>query len=259
MPTKRLSMRKIKEVLRLNADGLSQRQIARSCAISRGTVLNIIRRAEQAGIGWPLPDAMSDEALETKLYPPLAIPPDTVRPVPDWPQVYREMKRKSVTLYLLWEEYRATHPTGYQYTWFCIQYRAWLGKRDVVMRQNHRAGEKLFVDYAGQTVPVVIDADTGEVRDAQVFVAVLGASNYTYAEATWTQGLSDWIGSHIRTFDFLGGVVEIVVPDNLKSGVRKPCRYEPELNPTYQDLAVHYGTTVLPARVRKPRDKSWVS
>ena len=257
MPAKRLSMRKIKEVLRLKADGMSQRQIAMSCGISRGTVLNMVRRAEQAGVRWPLPKSMSEEALESKLYPPLKSSPDEVRPAPDWPEVYRQMKRKSVILYLLWQESRTTHPTGYQYTWFCNQYRAWLGKRDVVMRQDHRAGEKLFVDYAGQTVPVV-NPQTGEVRDAQVFVAVLGASNYTYAEATWTQGLPDWIGAHERAFAFLGAVPEIVVPDNLKSGVRKPCRYEPELNPTYHEMAVHYGVSVIPARVRRPRDKAKV-
>jgi transposase len=160
-----------------------------------------------------------------------------------------------VTLFLLWQEYRANHPDGYQYSWFCEHYRAWQGKLDMVMRQDHRAGEKLFVDYAGQTVPI-IDRATGEIREAQIFVAVLGASNYTYAEATWSQSLPDWIGSHVRCLHFLGGVPELVVPDNLRSGVSKAHRYEPDVNPTYQDMASHYGVAVLPARVRKPRDKA---
>jgi transposase len=168
---------------------------------------------------------------------------------------YRELRRKGVTLSLLWHEYKAAHPEGFQYSWFCDQYRAWAGKLDVVMRQEHRAGEKLFVDYAGQTVEVV-DRHTGEVRQAQIFVAVLGASNYTYAEATWTQQLPDWIGAHVRAFEFLGGTSEVVVPDNLRSGVSKAHRYEPDLNPTYAELARHYGVAVLPARARRPRDKA---
>jgi len=162
-----------------------------------------------------------------------------------------------VTLWLLWEEYKAVHPQGYQYTWFCQQYRAWAARTDVVMRQSHRAGEKLFVDYAGLTVPI-IDRTTGEIRQAQVFVAVLGASHYTDAEATWTQGLDDWLMAHVRAFAFFGGVPEIVVPDNLKAGVQATHRYEPDLNPSYAELAAHYGVAVIPARVRKPRDKAKV-
>jgi transposase len=160
-----------------------------------------------------------------------------------------------VTLMLLWEEYRAADPQGFAYSWFCEHYRAWAGKLDVVMRQTHHAGEKLFVDYAGQTVEV-IERASGEVRRAQIFVAVLGASNYTYAEATWTQALPDWIGSHVRAFEYFGGVAEILVPDHLKSGVQRTCRYEPDLNPTYAALANHYGVAVIPARVRRPRDKA---
>lgn len=187
--------------------------------------------------------------------------PRAARTQPDWPVVHRELRRKGVTLTLLWHECRAAHPDGFGYSWFCEQYNAWVGKLDVVMRQEHRAGEKLFVDYAGQTAEVV-DRRTGEIRQAQVFVAVLGASNYTYAEATWTQSLADWIGSHVRAFEFFGGVPELVVPDNLRSGVHKAHRYEPpqpDLNPTYQDLTGHYATAVLPARVRRPRDKSHAS
>ncbi len=167
------------------------------------------------------------------------------------------MQRKGVTLFLLWQEYKAQHPTGYGYTWFCTRYQAWAKKLDFVMRHDHRAGEKLFVDYAGQTVPVQ-DPHTGEIRQAQIFVAVLGASSYTYLEATWSQSLPDWIGAHVRAFEFFDGVPEVLVPDNLRSGVTAAHRYEPELNPTYQDLATHYGGAVIPARSRKPRDKAKV-
>ena len=258
MPAKRLSMRKIREVLRLKwAVGMSNRRIAVSCGIARPTVSEYVRRAESAGLGWPVPEDMSDARLERLLFPPPPDLPASARGIPDWAEVHCQLKRKGVTLFLLWQEYRASCPDGYQYSWFCERYRAWRGKLDVVMRQDHRAGEKLFVDYAGQTVGV-IDRETGELRPAQVFVAVLGASNYTYAEATWTQGLPDWIGAHTRTFDFLGGAPELVVPDNLRSGVRKAHRYEPDINPTYQDMASHYGVAVLPTRVRKPRDKAKV-
>jgi transposase len=251
-------MRKIKEVLRLYwGHGLSKRKTARSCGISRPAVDEYLRRAEAARLSWPLPADLDDGTLERLLFPAAASLPAPVRGLPDWPTIHRESKRKGVTLFLLWQEYRETHPEGYQYSWFCECYRAWQGKLDVVMRQDHRAGEKLFVDYAGQTVAVV-DRLTGEVREAQIFVAVLGASNYTYAEATWTQGLPDWIGAHQRCFRYLEGVPEIVVPDNLRSGVSKAHRYEPDTNPTYQDMATHYGVAVLPARVRRPRDKAKV-
>jgi transposase len=251
-------MRKIKEVLRLKwAQGLSNRQIAKACGIGRPTVGEYLRRAAEAGLAWPLPADLDEATLERQLFPSPPSLPAQARGVPDWAHVHQELKRKGVTLFLLWQEYRETHPEGYQYSWFCDHYRAWQGKLDVVMRQDHRAGEKLFVDYAGQTMPVV-DRDTGEIREAQIFVAVLGASNYTYAEATWTQGLTDWIGSHRRTFSFLGGVPELVVPDNLRAGVSKAHRYEPDTNPTYQDMAAHYGVAVLPTRVRRPRDKAKV-
>jgi transposase len=251
-------MRKIREVLRLYwAHGLSKRKTARSCGISRPAVDEYLRRAEAAGLSWPLPANLDDSALERLLFPAAPALPAPMRGLPDWSTIHRELRRKGVTLFLLWQEYRERHPQGYQYSWFCERYRAWRGRLDVVMRQDHRAGEKLFVDYAGQTVPVV-DRLSGEVRAAQIFVAVLGASNYTYAEATWTQGLPDWIGSHQRCFRYLDGVPEIVVPDNLRSGVTKAHRYEPDANPTYQDMATHYGVAVLPARVRRPRDKAKV-
>jgi transposase len=177
--------------------------------------------------------------------------------VPNWATVHHELKRKGVTLFLLWQEYKAATPDGLQYSWFCQAYRAWASKLDLVMRQTHRAGEKLFGDYAGQGIPVV-NGHSGEVHEVAIFVAVLGASNYTYAEATWTQSLPDWIGSHVRTFAALGGVPEIVVPDNLKAAVTRAHRYEPEINRTYAALAQHYGFAIIPARAAKPRDKAKV-
>ena len=259
MPAKRLSMRKIREVLRLRYEvGLSAHQIARSCSVSRAAIAGYLKRAEAAGIGWPLPEGMDDGRLERLLFPPPPVIPSGERRVPVWADIHAELRRKGVTLGLLWEEYRAEHPNdGYQYSRFCDLYREWRGKCDLVMRQEHRAGEKMFVDYCGQTVPVV-DARTGEIREAQVFVAVLGASNYTYAEATWTQSLPDWIASHRRAFGFFGGVGELLIPDNTRCGVSRSCRYEPDLNPTYQDMASHYGTAVIPARVRRPQDKAKV-
>jgi len=208
-----------------------------------------------AGLTWPLPDDHSDTLLERTLFPP-PTPAGNTSLIPDFTDVHQELqKRRGVTLNLLWQEYKEQHPDGYQYSWFCHNYRDWSGRLDVTMRHEHRAGEKLFVDYAGQTVAIT-DRLTGEIRKAQIFVAVLGASNYTYAEATLSQQIEDWIGSHVRAFNFFGGVPEVIVPDNLKSGVTKACRYEPDLNPTYHDLACHYQTVVLPARVRKPRDKA---
>jgi len=247
-------MRKIREILRLKFETkLSARQIARSALVARSTVGEYERRFIDSGLTWPLP-RISDTELEQRLYPPQPTIPGAERAVPDWAYVHQEMRRPGVSLFLLWQEHKSQYPNSFQYSWFCDQYRDWNGKLDLVMRQQHRAGEKLFVDYAGQTAEVV-DRTTGEVRSAQVFVAVLGASSYTFAEATWSQQLSDWTGSHVRAFEFFGGVAEVIVPDNLKSGVTKAHRYEPDLNPTYLDLANHYGTAVMPARVRRPKDK----
>ncbi len=252
----RLSMRKIREYLRLRFEGgLSHRQIAASLQVSRSSVGEYDRRFAASGLNWPLPEALSDRELERRLFPPPpAVPADT-RVVPDWAAVHHELRRPGVTLMLLWEEYRAAHPEGFGYSWFCKRYEDWSGSLDVVMRQTHRAGEKLFVDDAGHTVEVV-DPASGEIRTAQIFVAVLGASNDTYAEATWSQGLADWIGSHVRAFAYFDGVPAILVPDNLRSGVSKAHRDEPDLNPTYLELANHDGVAVVPARVRKPRDKA---
>lgn len=257
MSRERIPMRTIKEVLRLKwSCGLSRRAISKSCGIARSTVDEYTKRAKQAGLSWPIPAELDDTSLENLLYPPVSVL-DAPRPLPVWADIHRELARKSVTLMLLWDEYKAQYPDGYQYSQFCDLYREYAKKLDISMRQVHHAGEKLFVDYCGQTVPI-IDKSTGEIHECQIFVAVLGASNFTYAEATYTQGLPDWIGSHVRALQFIGGVPEILVPDNLLSGVTKACRYEPGINRTYQELAVHYGAAVIPARIRKPKDKAKV-
>ncbi len=256
MAQERLTMRKIREVLRLKWEcGLSNRAVARSCSISHSTVAEYVRRAEEAGLSWPLPSDLGEDELLGHLFPKAPDTSSRVIPCPDWEWVHGELRKKSVTLRLLWVEYREEHPSGYGYSQFCALYRTWAKRLKPSMRITHKAGEKAFVDYAGQTIPV-IDPETGEVRQAQIFIGVLGASNYTYVEAQWSQELPNWISGHVRMFEFFGGVPEIVVPDNLKAGVKHPCRYEPDLNPTYQDLAEHYGVAVIPTRPRKPKDKA---
>lgn len=258
MAKARLPMRKIKEVLRLKFElGRGHREIARSCGIGHSTVLEYLRRAAAAGIGWPLPEGFTEALLEEKLF--RSPVPSPARDLPDFQHVYDELRayRKfNLTIMQLWLEYKEGHPGGYQYTQFCEHYRRWLGKLDYVMRQEHRAGEKVFVDYgAGLNI---VDPKTGELIETQLFVAVWGCSNFTYAEASLSQKLPCWIGSHTRAFSYFGCVPRALVPDNLKSGVSKACYYDPELNPTYAELAAHYGTSVLPARRLKPRDKAKV-
>jgi len=256
MAGRRLSMRKIKEVLRLKwHHGHSNKQIALSCKISRTTVSEYLNRAEKTGITWPLDTALDDGALEALLFPVKPAIPASKRSMPSMAYLHQELKRKGVTLQLFWYEYKEANPDGYQYSQFCPLYQQWRKKLNVTLRQEHRTGEKLFVDYCGQTVPI-IDPVTGEITQAEVFIAALGASSYTFSEATPSQELPFWIRSHVHAFDFFGGVPEILVPDNLKSGVTHPSRYEPDVNPTYQDLAEHYATAVIPARVRRPRDKA---
>ena len=251
-------MRKIRDVLRLRfASGLSQRAIGRSIGLSQGAVFAYLDRARRAGLGWPLPAELDDDRLETRLFPPPPDIPASQRPQPDWAEIHRELRKPGVTLALLWEESRAGDPQGYGYSWFCERYRGWAGRLKPTMRQVHIAGEKLFVDFAGQTVEV-FDPATGEIRDAQIFVAVLGASNYTYAEARWTQTLPDWINAHVHTFNYLGGAARQTISDNLKAGITKACFFEPLVNRTYGDLARHYGTAIIPARPRKARDKAKV-
>ena len=260
MPGARLPMRKIRDVLRLTAAGMSSRNIALSLSIGATTVIDFLQRARLADMSWPPPEDMTDEALEARLFPASTALAEIKarRPQPDWRTIHRELRRKGVTLQLLWEEHRAAHPNGYGYSRFCDLYRAWEARLSPTMRQTHVAGERLFVDYAGTTLEV-INGLTGEVMAAQLFVAALGASSYTYAEATWTQGLADWIGSHTRAFAFVGGVTAMVVPDNLKSGITKACFYEPAVNRSYAEMAAHYDTAIVPARPRsratRPRSR----
>ena len=256
MSQERLSMRKIKEVLRLRYEKhLSHRAIGQSCGMGCTTAREYVVRAQAAGVSWPLPADLDDAALERLLFPPG--PTEGQRPLPDWPLVHQELRRKGVTLALLWQEYKAAHPEGYNYSRFCELYRAWSGTLDVTMAQEYKAGEYLFVDYAGPTMTVT-DPQTGEEVPAYVFVAAQGASNYTYAEASFSMDIRQWIGAHVRAFEFFGGINAVVTPDNAKVAVTLPCRYEPDLNPTYHDLAVFYGFTVLPARIVHPRDKAKV-
>jgi len=258
MSTERLPMRKIREILRLKFGcGLSNRQIARSAGIGASTVCDYLKRAARAGVGWPVPAELVDDALEQRLFPPPVAIAAEQRSQPDWAALHRELKKPDVTLALLWEEYRGQTPDGYGYSWFCELYRAWAGRLKPSMRQVHVAGDKLFVDFAGRTLDVACGL-TGEVRAAQVFVAVLGASSYTYAEVVWSQSLPDWIGAHVRAFAFFGGASRLVVPDNLKSGVVKACLFEPQVQRTYAEMLGHYGAAPLPARPVKPKDKAKV-
>lgn len=256
MPAEKLSMRKVREVLRLKALGLSGRQIARSVKIAPATVVEYLRRAKLAGLAWPLPDDLDDAAIEKVLFVQREDQKPS-RPLPDWTLIHTELRRKHLTLALLWEEYKGQHPDGYQYSQFCDLYRRWAGALEIWMRQEHRGGEKLFVDFSGDGIPW-IDPLTGEEREAALFVAALGASSYTYAEAFPSQELPHWINGHVHAYEFLGGVTRVTVPDQPRTAIKRSCRYDPELNPTYRDLAQHYGTCVIPARPRKPRDKAKV-
>lgn len=258
MARPRTTVRKIREVLRLTHEiGLSPTQVSVAAALPRTTVRRYLNRSAGAGLTWPLPADLDDRRLEELLFG--GPEPASLRQQrsPDWTEVHAELRRPGVTLQLLWQEYKETNPDGFQYTWFTDHYRQWARQLDVVLRQEHRAGEKLFVDFAGQTVAIT-NPETGEVSRAEIFVAVLGASNYTYIEATPSQELPHWIGAHVRAFEYFGGVPQIVVPDNLKVGVTRGNRYEPELNRSYLEMAAHYGCAIIPARPGKPRDKAKV-
>ena len=258
MPSRGLSMRKISEVLRLKFElKLSHRKIGQSLNISSSTVGEYLCLAKGAGINnWPLPEEMDEDALYAALYQPVK-DQKIDRPRPDYEYVHQELRRKGVTLMLLWREYREKHPNGLGYTRFCVEYSKFSKKVDPVMRQIYKGGEKGFVDYAGTTVPW-IDLTTGEINEAQIFVGSLGASNFTFAEATATQSLPDWFGSHVRMFEYFGGVPHVLIPDNLKAGVKKTHLYDPDINPNFQILGEHYGVAIVPARVVKPRDKAKV-
>jgi transposase len=259
MPARReLTMRQIRQMLRLAHDGVSAREIGHRLGVARTTVQDNLKRAAAVGLDWPLGAEITDAVLEQRLFTRCGFRPGLRRrSEPDWRTLMREVKRSGVNLTVLWEEYRETHPDGYGYSRFCDLFREFERRLSPVMRQHHVAGDKLFVDYSGKKVPIV-DPMTGVVREAEIFVAVLGASSLTYAEATWTQTLPDWIGAHVRLFRFLGGVPRLVVPDNLKSGIHKASFFEPELNRSYGMMAAHYGVGVMPARPRKPRDKAKV-
>lgn len=257
MPAHRLDMRLVKEVLRLKFTAhLSHRQIAAALRIGIGTVSNYLAAFERSGLSYPLPAGMDEAEFERRLFPPAVSSAPSAFQLPDFADVHEQLRIKGVTRQLLWEEYCfSAGAKSYSYTQFCVLYNRWRTRLRLSMRQTHRAGEKMFVDYCGKTVPV-INAATGEVCEAQIFVAVLGASNYTFAEATRSQKLEDWVASHTRAFAFFDGVPQLVVPDNLKSAVTKACRYEPLLNQTYEEMLRHYNTVALPARPYKPKDKA---
>jgi len=253
MANRRVPVRKIKEILRLkHACGLSKREIARSCDVARSTVADYLMRARAAGLNWPESAGLTEAELEGCLFPTEHLPSSVHRPPPDCEYIYNQLRRYrnvNLTLTQLWLEYKEKHPDGYQYTQFCEYYRRWRGKLDYCMRQEHRAGEKVFIDYSDGLA--IVDLVTGELIPTQLFVAVWGASNYTYAEATLSQTLPNWISSHVRAFRYFG-VPRVLVPDNLKSGVNDPCFYEPDLNPTYAEMAIplplfsHSSNCLLP-------------
>ena len=259
MPARReLTMRQLRQLLRLHHDGLSARRIGRELGVARSTIRDNLERAAAAGVTWPLSADLTDEALEQRLFSRAG----TRRGIrhkaePEWSLIARELKRPGVSLMVLWEEYRAVHPEGYGYSRFCDLFRSFERRLTPVMRQHHEAGDKLFVDYSGKKIPIV-DPGSGEVRQAEIFVGVMGASSYTYAEATWSQSLQDWIEAHVRMFRHLNAVPRLLVPDNLKVGVHKASFYDPEINRSYGKLAAHYGVGVLPARPRRPKDKAKV-
>lgn len=258
MPRERLSMRKIQEMLRLKYEcGLSIRKIAASLHISVGSVHDYLARLEVAGVSWPQAQQLSEQQLAERLFGGATVVSVRGTKLPDWKHIDTELKRKGVTLRLLWEEYRTNYPQGLGYSQFCKRFQDFQKTLDPRMRQSHTAGEKLFVDYAGMTLPLT-DPHTGESTPVQIFVATQGASSYTFAEASLSQTIPDWIASHVRAFAFFGGVTQLLVCDNLKSGVTNPCRYQPDIQRTYEEMAAHYGCAVLPARIVKPRDKAKV-
>lgn len=257
----KISMLKVREILRLKYEhGLSARQIGLSCNVGRQTVSNYLMLARTSGINWAEDKNISDTELESKIYKSRKKEFENTgkdKIIPDFGYIHEELKKKGVTLLLLWSEYKQEHPEkGYQYEMFCLLYNRWKQKLNISMKQRHKAGEKLFVDYCDGIN--IVDRETGQKQQTELFVSVWGASNYTYAEASISQDQQDWLMSHVRAFEYFGCVPHIVVPDNLKAGVSKTCKYEPEINRSYLDLAQHYGIAVIPARVRRPKDKAKV-
>jgi len=261
MQGKAVEMRHVREILRLKATGASNRVVAGCLAVARSTVADVVARATTAGVSWPFPADLSDAALQAAIYKRAAQSPHLGvrrRAEPDWAAIHLELKRPHVTLMLLWEEHRAAEPNSYSYSRFCEIYRSFAERLMPTMRQAHVAGDKLFVDFAGGRIPILIDAHKGEVREAHLFVACLGASSYTYAEATWSETTADWVGAQTSALAFFGGAPRLIVPDNPKAAIVKACYYEPSVQRTYADFAAHFGIGVLPARPRKPRDKAKV-
>jgi transposase len=260
MPAERVAMRRVREIVQLRyLVGVTVRELSRQTGIPESTVRAVIKRFRASGLSWPLPEGLNDAQLEAALYTSGGTRRgQRSRAEPDWTAIHREIKRKHVTLSILWDEYIAENPSGYRYSRFCELYRSFVDRLPVTMRQTHAAGEKLFVDFAGDGVPVIVDRLTGETRSAQIFVAVMGASNFTYAEAVWTQALPDFIGCHVSAFQAMGGVPHLIVPDNTKTAIIKSCLYDPQVNRSYADMAAHYETAILPARPRRPRDKAKV-
>jgi transposase len=258
---KRMPMKKLKELFRLKFEhGLSDRQIALSCNTSHSVVGKYLNRFQELGLLWPLPGEVTDETLKEMLFSEKSASGigSTLKPLPDWKRVHKDLKKnKNLTLQLLWKEYKEENGNGYGYSQYCDYYRKWKNDLDIPFRQNYQGGEKMFVDYAGDTVKIQSKLG-GEITEAQIFVSVLGASNYTYAEAQFGQDIKNCINGHVRAFNYYRGVPEIVVPDNLKSGVQSPCFYDPVINPTYHDMSRYYKVAVLPARIRKPKDKAKV-
>ena len=260
MPTERIAMRRVREILRLRLDaGLSSQEAAGRMGVARSTLREMQHRFDRSGLPWPLPLDMTDTDLEARLYGEMGSKRGhRRRPEPDWAELNRELKRKHVTLQILWDEYIEANPDGYRYSRFCDLYRGWEARLPVTMRQTHLGGDTLFVDYAGDTVPVIIDRRTGETLAAHLFVAVMGGSSLSFAHASWTEKLPDWIDAHVRAFAYFGGAARLIVPDNPKVAVIKACFYDPQVNRTYGEMAAHYDTALLPARPRRPRDKAKV-
>ena len=260
MPTERIAMRRVREMLRLRLDaGLGGREIARRMEIAPSTFREKVRRFEESGLAWPLPLDLTDKELEHRLYGDAGTRQGYRRRAePDWAALNRELKKKHVTLQILWDEYNDAYPDGYRYSRFCELYRSWEARLPVTMRQTHLGGDKLFVDYAGDTVPVIVDRRSGKTQPAHILVAVMGASSLTFACATWTETLPDWADAHVQAFAYFGGAPRLLVPDNPKVAIIKACFYDPQVNRTYGELAAHYDTAILPARPRRPRDKAKV-